>query len=316
MKISNKLILSFLLLIVPTLVIGIVSAYNLNIINRQINTGIKESVGSIEKNIVLNSNAQFIRYYDEILTQSARNYAFTGDIIWKERYLQTVPLLDNKIKDAVSLGDIEDKKIFASVDDSNLVLIDLETKALNLVDKGLNKEAVDILNGVEYQNQKEKYKQGLLLYIEKQGKKYDETLSVSTNNLTENILSVQHALQAGIYWTIVGILITILVAVFMGFTVARLITKPIEILNKITKEVASGNLEQEIYFNSKDEIGDLAKSFNVMVKKVKEAKENIEGKVKDRTLELEKTNKFMVGRELKMIELKKEILKLKQTKNE
>jgi C4-dicarboxylate-specific signal transduction histidine kinase len=51
-----------------------------------------------------------------------------------------------------------------------------------------------------------------------------------------------------------------------------------------------------------------------MVSKLKEARENLEDKIKKRTSDLEKTNKFMVGRELKMMELKKEIDSLKNKK--
>ena len=44
-----------------------------------------------------------------------------------------------------------------------------------------------------------------------------------------------------------------------------------------------------------------------MAGKLKENIEGVEQKVKDRTKELETLNKYMVGRELKMIELKKQI---------
>ena len=92
-------------------------------------------------------------------------------------------------------------------------------------------------------------------------------------------------------------------------------------------------MNSEIKIKAKDEIGDLADSLNMMFRDLKKSKfemewyaKNLEVKIKARTnaLEmknaeqekinekLEHANKLMVGRELRMIELKKEIEKLKK----
>jgi len=54
---------------------------------------------------------------------------------------------------------------------------------------------------------------------------------------------------------------------------ARQYTKPIEKVVNAAKEIASGNLEQEIKINRRDEIGELARSFNHMVEKLREERE-------------------------------------------
>ena len=60
-----------------------------------------------------------------------------------------------------------------------------------------------------------------------------------------------------------------------------------------------------------DEIGSLAKSFNVMTEELEIAYADVETRVEDRTEKLVKLNGLMVGREVKMVELKKEIAELK-----
>lgn len=63
--------------------------------------------------------------------------------------------------------------------------------------------------------------------------------------------------------------IGIILAVFL----AGRYTKPIEEVVNAAKRVALGDLNQELRTNRKDEIGDLAKSFNYMIRKLQEERE-------------------------------------------
>lgn len=102
------------------------------------------------------------------------------------------------------------------------------------------------------------------------------------------------------------------------------IGRPLASLSKYTAELSSGNMEAQIAPNlliKQDEIGQLAKSFNEMTVKLKQLYSSLEEKVQNKTKELnekldetEKLNKVMIDRELKMVELKKEIEELKKLK--
>jgi nitrogen fixation/metabolism regulation signal transduction histidine kinase len=86
-------------------------------------------------------------------------------------------------------------------------------------------------------------------------------------------------------------------------------------------------MDVKIPVQSDDEIGKLTSAFNKMTaslgssqSQLKEYNKTLEKQVEDRTNELnskvtefERVNKLMIGRELKMVELKKEIEKLKKT---
>jgi len=121
------------------------------------------------------------------------------------------------------------------------------------------------------------------------------------------------------------------------YFVFRSIINPLRKMTFVCEEVKKGNLGVRIDIKSKTEIGELANMLNEMIEKLEETKfsweikiqartrelEGLTGKleeqVKERTKELqnkvgelERFSRLAVGRELKMIELKEEIKKLKE----
>lgn len=90
------------------------------------------------------------------------------------------------------------------------------------------------------------------------------------------------------------IMIVVTALLFAGFII-RLVHLPIRKLAKGTREVSNLNLDYVIDFDSKDEMGELARSFNQMTRQLKAANEanlewasTLEKKVKEKTEELKK----------------------------
>lgn len=127
------------------------------------------------------------------------------------------------------------------------------------------------------------------------------------------------------------IALIVLFVALMGISLhtTRHITKPLDKLRKGTEIIGKGDLKHVIDIESGDEIGELASAFNQMTRDLKESRKEIEKyskvlekEVAERTKELEakiddleRFSKVGVGRELKMIELKKRIRELeKKTK--
>lgn len=143
----------------------------------------------------------------------------------------------------------------------------------------------------------------------------------------------------------------IFLLLFLGIFFQQRIFRPLKKITHAIQNLIKKNFETELKKESEDEIGNLIDYFNQMVVNLKkiyeeleESKktleirinartrelqilaENLEKEVEKRTkelqqkiTELEKFKKLVVGRELKMIELKKEIKNLKnrkQNKNE
>ncbi|MFA5349461.1 MAG: HAMP domain-containing protein [Candidatus Paceibacterota bacterium] len=138
-------------------------------------------------------------------------------------------------------------------------------------------------------------------------------------------------------------LFVIVMAILFTVLFTGRILKPLKQLLDIVQEVGKGNLDVKAGIKVRDEIGDLANEFNLMIDKLKTAREaiqeeknileikvrartnelqelaqSLDEKVKERTKELqerieelERFHRLTVGRELKMLELKKENEKLR-----
>ena len=63
---------------------------------------------------------------------------------------------------------------------------------------------------------------------------------------------------------------------------AKKLTKPINILNETTKKIADGDLDITIENSSNDEVGELAKSFDIMVQRVRDKIKELELSIKQR----------------------------------
>ena len=130
--------------------------------------------------------------------------------------------------------------------------------------------------------------------------------------------------------------------ILITLLILRTIVNPLRKMTLACEEVRKGNLDVKIEVKSKTEIGELATTFNEMIKDIrdshaaleeaktvleikvaartKELKELAEGleeevkrrtkEVQERMKEMERFHRLAVGRELKMIELKKEVERL------
>lgn len=134
----------------------------------------------------------------------------------------------------------------------------------------------------------------------------------------------------GVLLLATGFVIALGIALWL---LGRSVIFPITSLTGLAKAVAGGDLSTRIKVQSGDEIGQLGQAFNQMAARLQEYYDSLEQKVKERTAEseearkqlevvnlemqkkleeMERMNKLMVGRELKMVEMKKELEELKQ----
>ena len=99
-------------------------------------------------------------------------------------------------------------------------------------------------------------------------------------------------------------ILILLTALLKGGFIRKMIHNPIKKLNNATKEVANLNLDHKVDIHSRDELGNLAHSFNKMTDQLKEANEavqnwssQLENRVKEKTQELEKTQSQLIAAE-------------------
>lgn len=113
--------------------------------------------------------------------------------------------------------------------------------------------------------------------------------------------------------------LTVAFLFFFLFYSVKTIFSPIEKLTRAIQKVSEGDLSTRVPLSGNDEIGKLALSFNEMINKLQWSQKNLEQRATQKTQEVEKKieelvkmNTFMVGRELEMAELKKQITELKR----
>jgi len=152
-----------------------------------------------------------------------------------------------------------------------------------------------------------------------------EMVQVSNEKTVEAINDIEHVQTTMFGFVLLASLLGFAVALFTSsvFTSSAIAT-PLASLTKTVQEIAGGDLSKRAEVTSKDEIGQLALSFNKMAKQLQSSYANLEAKVLERTKELKKAKldseekvstlerfkKLTIGRELKMTQLKAEIQKL------
>lgn len=315
MTIRRKIIIIFFVIIITALAAGAYIMWQIGKTNDFLKNNVPQAIEALNTNTYLDGRAYLIRYDDEVLTQSARNYAFTGEQKWKDRYNEFVPKLDLRIKEALERGDAEDKSFFDEINSANAALVEMETRSMALVDAGNKTEAQAILDSQEYADQKAIYKSGLDKFLAKRGASTDEAIALSTTNLNDANAHVRerNSISASALGGFIS-LDLILIAVLLYILLFNLV-RPLSKLKEATKKIAAGELDQKLEIVANDEVGELYAGFNKMASDLKESRSNIEQKIAERTDELQKLNKFMTGREIKMIELKEKIKELEEKKS-
>lgn len=105
-----------------------------------------------------------IRYYDEVLTMSARMAALTGAPDWERRYEGVAPLLDQALARALELSPAS-RDHLDQVDDHNQRLIAAERQAFALARADRREEAVALLFGGAYDRDKISYAAALEHFV-------------------------------------------------------------------------------------------------------------------------------------------------------
>lgn len=125
---------------------------------------------------------------------------------------------------------------------------------------GLSKQAImDVISGHIYKKSGNgPYSMMVGLPLEREAGKYALFIKPSQNEPLRQIKQI--ILTTSIFVLLIGILLILITT--------RFLVKPIVHITEATKELARGNFQIHLDVKSKDEIGQLAKSFNYMVKEL------------------------------------------------
>jgi len=210
------------------------------------------------------AQAQDIVWLNEVLTQSTRNYIFTSDTAWKERYDLFGARLDDTIKSAKARSvDQNIKSLFEKQDVANLTLVGLEVEAHDLVNNNQTQEALELIDGVKYSTWKSFYSNTV-----------SEYLRISQRNLGSLIATNQAILQKLILSSYVFIVVALLISILLAYLISWHISKSLSRLQEGALEISRGNFNKKILVTSRDEFGKLAETFNDMAMQLSHSRAN------------------------------------------
>lgn len=262
-------------------------------------------------------NAQYrllwtMKYYSRHMTGKARGVIFTTDAAVREKLQREYEVAQ------VQYEEVVDQLVLGAV--SQQEMGQLET--LNRAGRQLRNDEAAMFAAVSGGNPATAHSQARDAYVTHEAIFVDladrvleeegSSIATSVNVLRERSLSLDL-----ISFVMLAVMLSLILAIFL--MIHRNVIQPIHALSAIAARFAAGDFAARAALHSHDEIGTLGTTFNEMgerlgerAKEVTLAKENLETEVKRRTTELEaklqeveRFNKFAIGRELKMIELKK-----------
>lgn len=149
-----------------------------------------------------------------------------------------------------------------------------------------------------------------------------QALTFELNELNMQKDLAEERVQYNLSLTLVMSVITALIAVIFWFFLNKILVRPLQALKESAVAVSNGDFNHTITTTSYDEIGVLARAWNEMTRRLRKSHEDLakeadlvkkqSSSLDAKVVELERLNKFMTDRELKMIELKQKIKSLQE----
>lgn len=126
-------------------------------------------------------------YLDELLTMSARLAVTTGDLRWQKRWNENLEPIDTAIKQANQIDQTAFQTEGAEqTQKANDRLAELETEAMDTLNRGNKKAAQDIMFSPEYEDNKKLHKGGM----EKINKSIDERLARQIEEVNRKLIVI------------------------------------------------------------------------------------------------------------------------------
>ncbi len=265
MKIKTKLILIFTLLIVVVIFSSLVSYSQLKGIKSHVSEDLSKKMGESVALIDFHLLSEHMQYYDALLTQAAREYAFTGNKMWMQKYLSIEPELDLAIKHMLQgLDELEGltKSQFEDINEANIKLVEMEHRAIEQVNAGNRLEAMRILDSQEYLDQKIIYSDGFRKYFNLKNLGYDSANHVSTVELKTANKEAEELVDKNLYLNILSFSVLLILSVCIIYVISKSIVRPLAKFMFVAQELKKENFKTRIDIKTNDELNELANTLN------------------------------------------------------
>ncbi|MDB6065499.1 MAG: integral rane sensor signal transduction histidine kinase [Pedosphaera sp.] len=107
----------------------------------------------------------------------------------------------------------------------------------------------------------------------------DEIYQLNHHAILATTQNVERIMRGVTRWMVIGIVIALMLASYACYKLAQYILEPIQSLTRATHELGEGNLDQVVAVTSRDELGDLAQSFNKMAAQLRDYRQSTTEKI-------------------------------------
>ncbi len=145
----------------------------------------------------------------------------------------------------------------------------------------------------------------------------EEDKVVGTVFLRASTAQLSRNMRYSIMIVLAGLALGLITSLLLSVVLQRNISRPIVRLTEMAAKMASGDLKARVTIESENEFGRLSAALNNVVAQLAESYATLEERVEERTKELARSNeelqrfnRLAVDREMRMIELKREVNQL------
>ncbi|MDI6877906.1 MAG: methyl-accepting chemotaxis protein [Desulfitobacteriaceae bacterium] len=220
------------------------------------------------------NNALSVQYLEAMQAESRTGEAITNELLYapiqnKQPLLQKLETTTNKVQEsmksfeAIATAPYEKERMPKLHDVMNNYM-QIRDKAINLAQNG------DTQGAYTY------FSQNGQPLLDSYNQILEELVTFNTQEAQSTIQADMQSMKAMIRDLILFPLIALLLSLLIGYLISRMITRPLTEMMSTVKDVAGGDLRVEaLSISSKDEIGQLAEAFNMMVTNLKNLVLNI-----------------------------------------
>jgi len=278
MNLLVKLTLGFLMTSALAALTGYWGLYQLKTVSSLLNREVVSGIEEYQSSASIDEQARQVRYVQEVMVQSVRNYAFTGEKKWEQRYYAFRPEMAELTASLIENVDLPSHGLFQKIDHARQNLLKIESRALLQINENRRAEAATLLKAPEYSK--------LLRVVANALRDFDLQHRLGEHGIVSLRLAAQQAqiaLQTSERISLLFVIFVVVVAVVTGIFMARSISGPIASLSKHMKSIGLHNIGAQIELPEPDkgipggrklktmfprvfrnETADLARSFNQM----------------------------------------------------
>lgn len=255
LKIRSKILAIVVISIVSLICLGVISLAYMNKVNEgstEISKNWMPSVIIAEELNRLTSDYRIVEYKHVISTDNADMATIESEL---NSYKTQIDTMFQSYHGYIS--NEEDEKLIKTAQTNWNEYIVISNNMIAQSKQNNIEAAMDILNGESRD------------FFEEVSDLFQEIVDFNKTNGDEASAEGDRLYSSAFATIIIAIVVIILIVIVLSIFISLAITKPVKEIDNIAKKIANEELDNIITYESKDELGNLAKNFNLTVERLK-----------------------------------------------